>query len=367
MNFIKSFFIVCASYFLPLNFAHAAEGEDWQVRSGPVTQSGPGTPVAGNRYTLGAVNEGVEFIVILDSSLDMMRGNWYGHIRSSERFYAKVHYINDAGRKIFLEIKDAKAIGPDSDWGIWKKGPATADVQVVQFDFTRDQLISLRAAKSLIVNYASFETPDDTRDIIFPMDVFDARLAELDASIQASDGSAYLMTTDEVESTPIKDLPPAIQVPIKKDLTRVSNQLSVPLSELTSLTIPQLKLEIENKKSAMREAARAAKEAEYQAIYDQEPDWMDLNVCPKPDVSFCDNVGLEAYDDSILFGGDFSYGKIEGVVWRSEKSIVRIYGGDVDLGIEPEIYRAKAAKYYYIVKNAKGRIDIRSAKGMLIR
>ena len=68
-----------------------------------------------------------------------------------------------------------------------------------------------------------------------------------------------------------------------------------------------------------------------------------------------------------MFGNEYDYGEIVGVVWRSEGSIIHVYGGSLDLGIDPDISRARKAGYYYILKSEEGFLKIRSAAGLLLR
>ena len=116
---------------------------------------------------------------------------------------------------------------------------------------------------------------------------------------------------------------------------------------------------------AKDDARKAEIRARHQAIYDQEPEWRGMNICLVRYIDFCGNMGSEAYVDDIF--GDFTYGRIEGVVWREKGEIIRIYGGSIDLGIEPEIVRAGEDAYYYLIETSSGGLDLRAAEGMLVR
>lgn len=367
MTFIKTLLVMCICTFLPLSPAQAEGDVDWTMEQSPIYEAGPGTPVVGTRWTIGSIREAVQFTLHLDTQTDMMQGNWHGDIRARERFFSKLYLVDAAGRRSYLKIDSAQAIGPDAEYGAWKTGPATAEVQIMRFDFTRDKLMQLNTTTSLVLNYASFETPDDTTDIIFPMEHYQQALAALDTSVRSVGGEAYLMTEQEIQSVPMNTLPQSIQNKLRDGLAEVSDALLVPVSELMRLSMAQVNDKIDSKKEAQRDAAKAAKRAEYQAIYDLEPDWLDLNLCPKADVSFCANVGRQAYANDMLVGGEFDYGEVMGVVWRSEGSIVRVYGGIVEYDIEPDVYRADEAEYYYIVKNDEGYLDVRACDGMLMR
>ena len=190
----------------------------------------------------------------------------------------------------------------------------------------------------------------------------------LAASIRkVNGGKRFLMTNEEIDNTPLQDLPEAIQKHWEKDIQKLSEHLDMSVADLRKYSMVGMKKLQKDKKDQARAAEKARKKRAHQAIYDQEPDWLDINNCPNPSLNQCNNVGKQAYETNPLIGEPFHYGTILGVVWRSEDSIVRIYGGNVDIGIEPEIYRATSAGYYYIVKNKKGYIDIRRVDGVTIK
>lgn len=339
--------------------ASSADNMAWMPSNQPIFQAGPGTPVVGTRWSLRARSSDLNFHIHLDTQTDRQRGNWYGEIRSYEKFYIKVYLVDKKGRKSYLKLKDFAARGPDSEYGIWKKGPVTSRTQSVIFNFTREQLLKISQYASIIIGYSSYQSKNKIKNISFSLNTFSKKLSELDATITSQGGGFFLMTEDQVQNTPMRNLPKFLSNKWQKSLKQVSQKLSRPINELNKLSINSIK-------KLVSDSAKAAKRSRHQAIYDREPDWLDLNVCPKPDVNYCKNMGREAYANDLLVGGNFTYGKIKGVIWRSKNSIVRIYGGSLDLGIEPEIYRASSAAYYYIVSK-KGSIDVRPAKNMLIR
>ncbi len=367
MNYLKTIFISIISMTFLFSSAMAADDIDWLVSHEAVTESGPGTPIVGKRWSMGTIKNDLMFNIHLDAAPDMLMGNWYGDIRSTERFYIKTFLLDTAGKKYNLKLNDIKAYGPDAEYGVWKKGAATTSIQALRFDFTREEILALKPFKSLVVNYGPFESPNDTTDIIFDLTNYTQRLAELDASIKNAGGDAFLLTDEDINNMPINDLPAVHKNKWIDGVADISSELSVPFSELMKLSINQITEKVEAKKDANREAVKAAKRAEHQAIYDQKPDWKDLNVCPKPDVSECRNIGRMGYEKDNMFNKEYDYGKIIGVVWRSEGSIVHIYGGRIDYDLDPEIVRAKSAKYYYVLENDKGYLELRSAKNILLR
>ena len=342
-----------------VGIANSADNLSWQTGFQPVHQAGPGSAVVGKRWSLGSRSSDLNFYIHLDAQTNMERGNWYGEIRSYEKFYVKTYVVDHKGRKKYLKLKGFAAQGPDSIHGIWKEGKETARVQSVVFDLTREQLNSISKFSAIIIAYSSYKNKDKTKNITFPLDTFRAKLSELDSSVTAQGGRLFLMTENQIKNTPMRSLPQSYRNKWQKSLKQVSLKLSRPINDLNKLSINGIK-------KLIKDTEKSAKRKQHQAIYSQQPNWLDLNVCPKPDVSYCRNIGREAYTNDLLFAGNFSYGKIKGVIWRSKGSIVRVYGGSIDLGIDPEIYRAKSAAYYYIVSK-KGSLEIRAAKNMLIR
>ena len=355
---LSKLFLLCVVLSLS-GAASGAKDMSWETSTQPVYQAGPGTAVIGKRWSMGARSSDVNFYIHLDAQTNMQRGNWYGEIRSYEKFYIKAYLVTQDGQKLFLKLKDVKARGPDSAYGSWKDGPVTTRYQSVTFDFKRKELKTISTYSAFVIGYSSYKNSKKVKNISFPLKTFGKKLSELDAMITSQGGDFFLMTEDQIQNTPIRNLPSFYRSRWQKSLNEVSQKLSRPMSELNSLSITSIK-------KLVRDSAKAIKRNRHQAIYDQEPNWLDLNICPKPDVSYCRNIGREAYANDILVGGNFSYGKIKGVIWRSKNSIVRIYGGSIELGIEPDIYRAKSAAYYYIVRK-KGALGVRPAKNMLIR
>lgn len=339
--------------------ANSAQDASWATSTQAVYQAGPGTAVVGKRWSMRARSSDLNFHIHLDTQTNMQRGNWYGEIRSYEKFYIKAYLITHDGQKLYLKLKDVKARGPDSSFGSWKDGPVTTRSQSVVFDFKRQDLERISTYSTFVIGYSSYKNKKKVKNISFPLKTFGQKLAELDGMIASQGGGFYLMTENQIQNTPLIKLPSFYRNRWQKSLNEVSQKLSRPMSELNNLSITSIK-------KLVSDGAKAAIRNRHKAIYDQEPNWSDLNVCPKPDVSYCRNIGREAYIKDTLVGGTFDYGKIKGVVWRSKNSIVRIYGGSIELGIEPDIYRASSAGYYYIV-NKKGSIDVRSVKNILIR
>ena len=366
-HIIKIFSLLIVISFCNSNFAQVTD-VDWGHGIEPLHEAGPDSPKIGTRWGLASLKDSIQITLKLEASTDMTKGSWVGDIRSANKFYSKIYLIDKSGNRRFLKVDNAQAVGPDAEYGVWKKGPATSNQQMLVFQLNWEKMQLIKNAKSLVVNYAEFETPKQTRDIVFPLDNFNSHLETLEASIKNVAGAErFLMTAEEIDNTPMQDLPATIQKRWEEDIQKLAVHLDMPVSKLREYSMVGMKKLQKDKKDQAYAAEKARKKRAHQAIYDQEPDWLDINNCPNGSLQQCNNVGKQAYETNPMIGEPFHYGTILGVVWRSKDSIVRIYGGDVDLGIEPEIYRAKNAGYYYIVKSKRGNLDIRSVTGVTVK
>jgi len=348
--------------------ANATEDMDWHWGVEPIHGQGMNAPADGKLWGIAAVKDDVQITFRLEAKNDMSMGRWIGDIRAPEKFYVKFRLMNHDDHQVYYKIEGGRAVGPDAQSGIWKDGPATASQQAMTFDFNWEKALKLKHQKSLIINYTSFDNKEESTDIVIPLGSYSDKLSEMEAAIRAVPGSRkFLLTDADIRSMPINQLPPEISAPLIKELDQASEFLGREKNELMKMSFAAVKDLIADKNKAEREAARAAKKAEHQAVYDQEPDWRDLNVCPKPDVSECRNIGRLGYEKDTMFNKEYDYGKIVGVVWRSKGTIIHIYGGSVDLDIEPKIVRANSGQYFYVLEKAEGYLEIRSAKTMLLR
>ena len=350
------------------NLAEAAEDRDWHWGEEPIHSQGKSMPADGKLFGIAAIKDDIQITFRLMAKNDMSQGSWIGDIRAPEKFYVKLYLIDQNGYRNNFKMNGARAVGEDAKYGGWKEGPATASQQAMTFDFSWDQAVKIKGHKTLIVNYASFDNKDETIDISFPLDSYDTKLSELEASIRAVPGSRqFLMTDKDIRTLPINHLPANISTPMIKQLAQAAEILGRDKHDLMKLSFDQVETLLGEKRQADKAAKRAAKKAAHQAIYDQKPDWRDLNICPKPDVRECQNIGRLGYEIDNMFKKEYDYGKIIGVVWRSEGSIVHIYGGSLKIDIDPEIVRAKTAQYYYVLENDKGFLELRSVKNIVLR
>lgn len=366
MNQLRFILILALNLFWLVSPAHAAEDVDWVIEKIPLHEAGPESPIIGARWSLGSRRDDVLFIIHFDAKTDMSHGIWYGEIRAPEKFYVTFQLVHDDSIPRNFKVDNAQARGPDAAaFGGWKEGASTVPHQSMTFGIDRERLSALTSTKSLIVKYTLFDNQEAVKFIEFPLATIGARLAEIDADIQATGGGVYLKTKAELEAMPFEQLPDFMVAPLLEDLNAISTKTGRPLNELRGLSINEITQINQSADKVADEARLAERRARHQEIYDQEPEWMDLNLCPKPDVIFCSNVGGEAYSDDIW--GDFTYGEIKGVVWRPVGSIVHIYAGMVELDHDPKIVYAEEGAYYYIIKTPKGYLDLRQADGMLIR
>jgi hypothetical protein len=345
---------------------HAQEDVDWVIEKNPINDSGVDAPVIGTRWSLGSRQDGVLFVIHFDSKTDRSHGIWYGEVRTSEKFYVEFIMVHSDDVPRSFKVDNAQAQGPDATaFGGWKEGPATAPIQRMAFGLDRERLNTIASSKTLILKYTPFDNSEAAKLVEFPLANFSDQLAKVDADIKADGGEIYLKTNSELEVVPLNKLPEFMVAPLLSDLDKISERTGQSIETLRELSINEIKALNQAAADAEKEDRLAEIRARHIAIYDQEPEWTDLNLCPKPDLSSCANVGLEAYSDDIW--GEFVYGIIEGVVWRPEGSIVRIYAGIEEFDRDPEVVRAKEGAYYYLIRTPSKYIDLRSVDGMLTR
>jgi len=347
---------------------NATDDMDWHWGVEAIHGQGMDAPADGKLWGIAAVKDDIQITFRLEVKNDMSLGRWIGDIRAPEKFHVKFRLMDHNDHQIYYQIEGARAVGPDAQSGIWKDGPATAPQQAMTFDFNWEKALKLKGQKNLIINYSRFENKDESIDIVIPLGNYAAKLSEMESAIRDVPGARkFLLTDAEIRSMPINRLPPEIGAPLIKELDQASEFLNRDKDELMKLSFAAVENLIANQKKNKSILARAAKKAEHQEIYDQEPDWRDLNVCPKPDVSECRNIGRLGYEKDSMFNKEYDYGTIIGVVWRSKGSIIHIYGGSLDYDIDPEIVRAKSGKYYYVLEGDKGSLELRPAKTILLR
>jgi hypothetical protein len=357
---IIKLFTLSLTALLYLNNHAAMPDIEWGTGIQSLHEAGPDTPQVGTLWGIAARKDDVQITLKLQANNDMTKGAWLGDIRSSEKFYSSLYLIDKNNKRYFIKTENAAAVGPDAEYGSWKKGPATAEQQMLVFQIDYGKIKALKNAKSLVINYASFDTPKETRDIVFPLDGFNEQLETLEASIKSvNGGKRFLMTNEEIDNTPMQELPIVIQQQREKDVHALADTLGMSVAELRTYSFAGMQTLLNKHKEQEQAALLERRKKSFQAIYDQEPDWLKLNTCPDRSNSYCKDIGKQGYETRPMIGDPIHYGTIIGVVWRPVDSIVRIYGGDAALNLTPEIYRAETARYYYIVQNKNEYLDIR--------
>lgn len=88
--------------------------------------------------------------------------------------------------------------------------------------------------------------------------------------------------------------------------------------------------------------------------YNEEPKWN--NICPDPDVSYCNNVGKNAHNNNTnppaLRG--IRLGKIIGVAWQPKGSIIGYEEAIPSANIPAKSYLSPRDAYYYIIDDGWG-------------
>jgi len=88
------------------------------------------------------------------------------------------------------------------------------------------------------------------------------------------------------------------------------------------------------------------------------------NICPKPEVSYCKNIGKKAHNNSTnppLMRG-IKLGKISGVTWRPKGSVIGISPAIPAAGIPESIRKSPRNAYYYIINDGTGKPFVRQCR-----
>ena len=93
-----------------------------------------------------------------------------------------------------------------------------------------------------------------------------------------------------------------------------------------------------------------------------QPNW--TNICPNSDISYCEGVGKNAYNNStnppILRG--IKLGKITGVTWRPKGSVIGISIAIPSAGIPESVRTSPRDAYYYIIDDGLGKPFVRECR-----
>ena len=356
------FFIFILSLISTQAISAQVQSIDWTHGNSPIYQSTPDSKVLGHRWWLYSLQHGHQISFRFDISLDGKQGAWFGDVRAKQRLRLFDFHTYSSG-KYGQNVKTNGyfAQGPDSEKGEWKVGESTQEIHLVEFAMDWVELVKLKNADTLMLRYLSVESPKTDQKSNFSLAQFEKKMAEIEKEISKHKGGRkFILTRKQVQAMPLRDLPPRIRQEISEGITESEKRLGVAVGELENYSMDQIKQKISDKKNADKKKA-------HQKIYDMEPKWLDMNVCPRPDVNYCKNTGKTAYEKSPLIGEPFRFGRIIGVIWRSKGSITKIYGGSIEFDIEPEIRRASEAEYYYLVENDKGYTSIVVADSVALK
>lgn len=90
-------------------------------------------------------------------------------------------------------------------------------------------------------------------------------------------------------------------------------------------------------------------------------DWQ--NICPDPSNHYCKNVGKIAYNATgPLSMRDIKLGKIIGVAWRPEGSLIGYSPAIPKAGISEEIRLSPRNAFYYIIDDEWGKPFLRQCR-----
>ena len=326
---------------------------DWTHGDSPIYQSTPDSKIVGHRWWLYSRKDKHQISIRFDISIDGSQGAWFGDIRTQQRItWFDFHSMNSETKGQKVKVKNSFAAGPDAEKGVWKQAESTQAVQMLEFFMDWEELVKLKNGNTLMLRLLSVEKPKKEQKVNFQLKQFKQELLKMEKAIaKTKGGRKFILTKEQIGAMPIKNLPDRVRQDSAKGLSKAAKQLGLSVKQLDSFSLEQVRQKIIDKKKSDKKKA-------HQKIYDLQPKWLDMNVCPRPDVGFCKNIGKVAYEKRPLIGAPFKFGVIKGVVWRSKGSIIKIYGGSVEFNIEPEVSRASNAKYYYFVKSDKGNTSI---------
>jgi len=329
----------------------------WQVMSQPIYKSAQQKEIAGNGWAIITKNEQLQFSFKINVSKDVQFGQWSGDIRSMDDLSDfKLIFTDRDDQSHRLVIDKLRRLGSIP---VAQDSGESKTIFIFGFLVSWDQILLLKNAKSLVLEYRTADQPKLVKLSTISLAGFSGKLDELVSSIKAKQGAAfYVYSQNKIDEIKISELPASIRKTIydrlKSQLVAGLGKVEIHDSEVEDKSYNQVVELIKQKKKKWV----ADKQKAYQAIYDQEPKWLDMNMCPSSDVKYCRYLGRQGHDKHSMLGMEaYNYGSIRGVVWRSKNSIIKINGGSIDMGIEPEIVRASSAGYYYLFTNDAGRVN----------
>lgn len=362
-NFNRHLFFSILLTVISILFSSQTMADDtnsqWKLVTQPVYKSNQKKELIGNGWLVSTRQGPVGLAFKLTISKNAQYGAWLGIIRTTVNFHGlDLSFLDSKNQTIKLQHERMRKIKSYSVG----KGSQSVKIHVFHFPVKWDGIAQLLSAKAIDIRYRTIEEPKVVKHRMVSTEGLKLKLEELSKSVQSHpERRFYVLKQSQINSIAIGKLPVVfkksayLQINIKR--LGSANKVKVSDEEVEKYSLNQINTLIDERKKLLIAKRKEA----YKAIYDQEPNWMDMNLCPKPDLYYCRNVGQQGEDvEPILWGtAPYKYGKIQGVIWRSKHSIIRISGGTLDLNssIEPKIIRANKAGYYYLFFDKKGRVN----------
>jgi len=354
-------FLVCffQSFLVHATDANHELKNQWTTKTESIYESAEKKNLRGGIWAIKTEKKEMLFAFFIAIAKGSQSGEWRGDIRTwKEIGIYGIYYFDNKDKSHRLKIEQLRRL--DSV-------PFNKNEKLHRLSYLVkwDEILKLKNVKFLRIDYETRVKPKKSHSIKISLTGFETKLNELASAIKKETGSEYyLFSQERIHNTPIGQLPNFF----KRDLAeKIKSLLDTKRGQLPKVSITisgeealknsfnQVKALIENRFDRLYKEKQKA----HRLIYDQEPNWMDMNVCPNSDIRYCRNVGKYGYENERVFQSSepYSFGKIQGVVWRPKNSIIKIYGGHIKYGIEPKISRTSVAGYRYLFFNKRGRVE----------
>jgi len=328
----------------------------WQLLTQPIYKSDQKKELLGNAWLVLIQQESAQLSFKLEISKNAQFGQWIGELRTTINIDGlDLSFVDNSNQKIKLHHE--RAIKRES-FSV-TQGDNLVKIHVFTFLIEWDGMAQLLNAQSIDIRYRTLDEPKVVSHKLISADGLKPKLEELSKTIKSNPETRFfVLTQSQLDSIAIGKLPAKFKKKVFRKiqikLMGTGNKVKLSDEEVNKNSLVQVKNLINGRIKGLN----TAKEKAHQAIYDLEPKWIDMNMCPASNVSHCHYVGRDGIEKQPLLSMEpYNYGKIRGVVWRSKNSIIKINGGNLSLGIEPEIVRASNAGYYYLFTNDAGRVD----------
>ncbi|MDQ7050691.1 MAG: hypothetical protein Q9M92_14600 [Enterobacterales bacterium] len=353
--------VFCLVY-IPQGKAEIAPSK-WQLLTQPIYKSDEKKELVGNGWLIVTEQDNVRLSFWLEISKNGQLGRWLGELRTSiniEGFDFSYLAVDNKKNKLPHERATTQ---PSL---LVAQGNTGESIKIYRFTFPIewDGIAKLLDAQSIDLRYRTFEHPKVVSHQLISTSGLKSKLKELLQTIKSNPATRfYVLSRKEIESIVIEQLPAVFKQKvfskIRMKLGGTMDRVKLSDQEVNNRSFNQVMELIEVRLQSWNNKTKKA----HKAIYDQEPNWMDMNLCPKSDLNYCHNIGRQGVVKNqssmhrMLGMEVHNYGKIRGVIWRSKNSIVKITGGRVDFSQEPKIIRADTGGYYYLFSDKQGRVN----------